>query len=746
MPILYADVIVDISSGEVDRIFQYRIPEELADIADIGMQILVPFGRGSRKIPGYIINISEQPSYDVTKIKEIDSCVKGELAIETQLIRLAAQIRRVYGATMIQALKTVLPVKRQIKTMTEQTYVLDMEVAKVQSLLADYQKDQRLRARVRLLTYLLEHGSIDRKTLVKELRISASTVDSLLKLGVLRVKSADVYRVPIRQVMQVKTPVSLNSQQQAAADAILEHLSGIHLLHGITGSGKTEVYMELIDHVVLMGRQVIFLIPEIALSYQTVSRLYARFGSRVSIMNSRLSEGERYDQFLRAKRGDIDIIVGPRSALFMPFERLGLIIIDEEHDGAYKSELTPKYHARDVAIWRGSMAQAGLVLGSATPSLESYSRALSGQYTLHQLTGRARQGSRLPDINVVDMRQEFKMSNKKIFSHLLQEKILERLRRHEQVILFLNRRGFAGFVSCRSCGHVFKCRHCDISMTIHRDGRLKCHYCGYEELMPKQCPACGSPYVAAFGTGTQKVESMVADQFPGARILRLDRDSTAKKDSLETILQSFRDHEADILVGTQMIVKGHDFPGVTLVGILAADLSMFSNDYMASERTFQLLTQAAGRAGRDELAGEVVIQTYNPEHYSIECAKQQDYQRFYQQEMQYRRLLHYPPVMHMMVVLVQAREEEAAWHCMERLKAVMQTGVQEKSITGAVFIGPANAGISRGKDQYRKILHIKHKKYQELIQLRLLAEEVICSQKIFKNTTVLFDVNPMNIY
>ena len=473
--------------------------------------------------------------------------------------------------------------------------------------------------------------------------------------------------------------------------------------------------MELIQKVIEDGKQVIVLIPEIALTYQTVLRFYARFGNRVSMINSRLSAGERYDQFERARNGDIDIIIGPRSALFTPFSHLGLILIDEEHEGAYKSEVSPRYHAREVAVKRASLQGASLVLGSATPSLEAYTKALQGEYKLFRLTERAKKNSRLATVSVVDLRQELKEGNKSIFSRSLKALIQDRLERREQVMLFINRRGYANFVSCRSCGEAIRCPHCDVTLTLHNNSRLVCHYCGYSIPMPERCPSCGSPYIANFGVGTQKIEQMTKKMFPAARILRMDLDTTSKKGGHEEILTAFSEGDADILIGTQMIVKGHDFPNVTLVGVMAADLSLNTPDYRSSERTFQLLTQAAGRAGRDFRNGDVIIQTYCPDHYSIVAAANQDYEAFYHQEMAYRRLMKYPPASGLLTVQFSSRQE----NCLSEASAAAAgfiAPIAERE--GVQVIGPVEASVYKINDIYRKILYLKQENYDILIKIR----------------------------
>lgn len=741
---VYIDVIVDISVNSLDRIFQYRVPEELLDAVTVGCQVNVPFGSGNRRRQAYVIGVDTVLAYDASKIKDILGVTKAPAATG-QLIALADWMHERYGCTMAQALKTVLPVKKSVKEVKRTAYFLaDREGA--QQLLEKSRKSRREKARVRLLEAMLKEGCMSKETVTGVLQISASTMKSILQTGVIREETSQVYRNPVRQRLDGCQEVCLNDEQMNAVASIWqnaaicrEHWSreqGMHLLYGITGSGKTEVYMALMEKVLNEGRQIIVLIPEISLTLQTVSRFYARFGSQIAVMNSRLSAGERYDQYMRAKRGEASIMIGPRSALFTPFDKLGLIIIDEEHESAYQSEIVPRYQAAEVAARRAEMSGALVVLGSATPSVAVYQKAREGMIGLHSLTQRARTGSRLPDVKVVDLREEFRMKNRGILSQSLHEAMDACLKRGDQMMLFLNRRGYAGFVSCRSCGYVVKCRHCDVSMTVHHHTLLKCHYCGSEQPMPRVCPSCGSPYIAGFGVGTQKVEEFVQKEFPEARILRMDRDTTSGKDDMGRILQTFSEGGADILIGTQMIVKGHDFANVTLVGILAADLSLFAGDYQSSERTFQLLTQAAGRAGRGDRPGEVIIQTYQPEHYCIQTAAAQDYDSFYSQEIRFRQMLHYPPERQMMVMLAEGEHDQQTGQAVQKLREI----AGEADFEAVEFIGPSRAGIAKAKDLYRYTMYMKHQDIKELMRLRDFLEGYLKWSQQFSNIYFTFDI------
>lgn len=747
---MYADIIVDITHEKLDKIFQYRIPKEMEGRLQTGMEVLIPFGRANRETKGYVIGFSEKCNYDPEKIKEIIQIIQNHIAIEAKLVALAAWMKEHYGGTMIQALKTVLPIKQQEKQKEQRSIRLLLDRREAKERLSYFlSKNQTARARV--VAALLDRPILPYEYVTRQLKVTAAVLRAMEEQRILQIEAEVVYRNPVTAKRTKQQSFCYTEAQQAAIHTFCEEYRrgkrGTYLVYGVTGSGKTEVYMEMIEHVIAEGKQAIVLIPEIALTYQTVMRFYQRFGDRVSIINSRLSKGERYDQMIRAKRGEINVMIGPRSALFTPFERLGLIIIDEEHEGMYKSEQTPRYHARETAIARAAMEGASVVLGSATPSMEAFYKAVTGEFRLLRLPERAKQRA-MAHVTVADMRKELEKGNRSIFSDALRSLMEDRLKKKEQIMLFLNRRGYAGFISCRSCGHVVKCPHCDVSLSSHRNGKLVCHYCGYEQPMVTSCPECGSSHVGGFRAGTQQIEELLLREFPQAKVLRMDMDTTKQKDGHEKILAAFSSGEADILVGTQMIVKGHDFGNVTLVGVLAADLSLYADDYRAGERTFQLLTQAAGRAGRGEKAGEVVIQTYSPEHYSIVAAAKQDYEQFFQEEMTYRALMGYPPASQLMAVLVSCKEEELLETACHYLKAYAETCCKkcERAGTSVQLIGPASPYVGKVRDTYRRVIYLKSEQEAVLVFLKDQLEQYIEINSGFQNLWIQFDLNPMSVF
>ena len=742
---MYANIIVDITHEKLDKHFQYKVPEKMLGILQIGMLVTAPFGRGNRMIQGYVVEMSEQAEFAIERIKSLGAIVQEHIPAEANLIALAGWIRKNYGGTMIQSLKTVLPVKEKIKNKEKKMLRLLLLADEAYDLLDTYQR-KKYTAKARLLEALINEQELSYEVVTKKLNVSATVIKSFELEGILTIETEQIYRNPlsIEQTMTQGRGHTLSGEQQYAVDKVLDDRKkgcfATYLLHGITGSGKTEVYIELISNIIEEGKQAIVLIPEIALTYQTVMRFYSRFGDKISIINSRLSKGEKFDQFERAKNGQISVMIGPRSALFTPFANLGIIIIDEEHESSYKSESIPRYHAREVAIQRANTAEASVVLGSATPSIEAYYRALDKKYTLLELKQRAKE-SQLPQVYTIDLREELRAGNRSIISERLHHLIQDRLQKKQQIILFLNRRGYAGFISCRACGYVKKCPHCDVSLTIHNNGKLSCHYCGHEEDNLHTCPECESNFIGGFKAGTQQIEEVVTLTYPNARVVRMDMDTTKTKTGHEDILSAFANKEADILIGTQMIVKGHDFPDVTLVGILAADLSLNVGNYHAAERTFQLLTQAAGRAGRGTQAGEVVIQTYNPEHYSIKTAKEQDYQNFYKEEIVYRKLMGYPPVSNLLAIYIAGRNEEQLDFASIYLKKYIEHICKKEEVK---VIGPANAPISKINDIYRKIIYIKQPDYELLTWIKDKTEQYIEMNSGYNQIQVQFDFNPMN--
>lgn len=737
---LYADVIVDISHEKLDRSFQYLVPREMEDEIRVGMVAAIPFGNGNKERKGYVTGLSGEPKYDPAKIKSLLRLCSGEETTESRLVSLAAWMKERYGSTMAQALKTVLPVREKIRHKEKRLLYLRVSREQAEQEASRMEKS-RCRARARVLRALLEKEPLDCTKAAKELGMTSSVLKPLLEQELVEIRQDEVYRIPAEEVsVPVEEHSVLSDAQKEALDEILAEWENSSarpvLLHGVTGSGKTQVYMKLIEKVISSGRQVIVLIPEIALTYQTVRRFTGWFGDKVSVLNSRMSPGERYDQFRRARQGGIQIMVGPRSALFTPFSRLGLIIVDEEHEPTYKSENSPRYHAREVAVRRGEMENARVVLGSATPSLEAYTKARQGEYLLVKLTERYRDRP-LPEVSVVDLRKELKSGNRSVLSRKLQEAVQHRLERREQAMLFLNRRGYAGFVSCRSCGEVLKCPHCDVALSEHSNGKMICHYCGYERSSVKVCPVCGSPYIGGFKAGTQQIEAVLRREFPDAGILRMDYDTTRTRGSYEQILASFAAHEADILVGTQMIVKGHDFPDVTLVGVIAADLSLNEADYRCGERTFQLLTQAVGRSGRGKKTGEAVIQTYHPDHYSIQAAAHQDYERFYEEEMGYRILMDYPPAAHMLTVLASGEDAALLGKGMEFIRKFAERICPDK---GLHIIGPADAAVGKVNDIYRKVFRLKHEDGKLLLDMKDKIEKYIEINSGFRKLYIQYDM------
>lgn len=760
MTYCYAQIIIDISHGRLDRPFTYRIPEALQNNLCLGSLVVVPFGKGDTKRKGYVIGFSNSCEYPDGRLKEIEAIASGGTDVTgDNAVRLALWMKQRYGSTMAVALRTVLTSRKQAKPCEHRSIHLLLSKDDAEKKRHEFAMKHQV-ARERLLRELMEAPDQPYSLIIQKLHVTAPVIAALKKQGILEVRTETFLRNPVSIEKREEAGILLSPEQKAISEGVLrdfealqegKNIPRVSLIHGITGSGKTEVYIAVIEEIVKRGRQAIMLIPEISLTYQTLMRFYRHFGDRVSVMNSTLSESEKSDQFERARRGEIDVIIGPRSALFTPFPRIGAIIMDEEHESSYKNESMPKYHTREVAEKIASMQNGVVVLGSATPSLESYYQAKEGKYRLYELSRRLTGGT-LPSVEITDLREELRAGNHSILSRRLSELVSDRLAKGQQTMLFLNRRGFSGFVSCRSCGFVPKCPHCSVSLSLHRGGRLLCHYCGYEEPMPDKCPECGSPYISGFHAGTEQAESFLSGQFPKARILRMDADTTRTKGSYEKILSSFANEEADILIGTQMIVKGHDFPNVTLVGILLADQSLNASDYRSAERTFQLLTQAAGRAGRGKYPGDVVIQTYEPEHYSIVHAAHQNYEEFYREEMVYRKLLRYPPAEHLLAIQIISRSEEHASLFAHKTRALLEqltAAAREKNPDRLLFIGPAPAVLEKLRDEYRYVIYVKSPDYDTLIVCKdgvEAAAERAAKASREMDTMFQFDFDPINAF
>ena len=760
MTYCYAQIIIDISHGRLDRPFTYRIPEALQNDLCLGSLVVVPFGKGDTKRKGYVIGFSNSCEYPDGRLKEIESIASGGTDVTgDNAVRLALWMKQRYGSTMAVALRTVLTSRKQAKPCEHRSIHLLLSKDDAEKKRHEFAMKHQV-ARERLLRELMEAPDQPYGLIIQKLHVTAPVIAALKKQGILEVRTETFLRNPVSIEKREEAGIRLSPEQKAISEGVLQdfealqegkNIPRVSLIHGITGSGKTEVYIAVIEEIVKRGRQAIMLIPEISLTYQTLMRFYRHFGDRVSVMNSTLSESEKSDQFERARRGEIDVIIGPRSALFTPFPRIGAIIMDEEHESSYKNESMPKYHTREVAEKIASMQNGVVVLGSATPSLESYYQAKEGKYRLYELSRRLTGGT-LPSVEITDLREELRAGNHSILSRRLSELVSDRLAKGQQTMLFLNRRGFSGFVSCRSCGFVPKCPHCSVSLSLHRGGRLLCHYCGYEEPMPDKCPECGSPYISGFHAGTEQAENFLSRQFPKARILRMDADTTRTKGSYEKILSSFANEEADILIGTQMIVKGHDFPNVTLVGILLADQSLNASDYRSAERTFQLLTQAAGRAGRGKYPGDVVIQTYEPEHYSIVHAAHQNYEEFYREEMVYRKLLRYPPAEHLLAIQIISRSEEHASLFAHKTRALLEqltATVRENNPDRLLFIGPAPAVLEKLRDEYRYVIYVKSPDYDTLIVCKdgvEAAAERAAKASREMDTMFQFDFDPINAF
>ena len=797
----YAQVIVDVPTMQTDQPYTYLVPDEWQAVIECGMRVEVPFGEGNRHIQGFVTALPTELEESKLSLKSLIRVIDLAPVVNQELLQLADYMKDVTFSFKINCLQTMLPAAMKAayqkkfvlldedhpvkETYFSQSNEIDWDVIEAAGALTIFKRlrEQSIvelrylvkeKVNKKMIRYVKSLVTTDNYFVFKEqLRPNALRQHQLLeqlkttpretvtfyrekellsthlktaeKNGWLSFEEVESYRDPFENHDFPKTlPWQLNTEQQQAVSRILaaeaQGEATTFLLEGITGSGKTEVYLQSIAEILNKGKTAMMLVPEIALTPQMVQRFKSRFGKAVAVLHSGLSQGEKYDEWRKIERGEAQVVVGARSAVFAPLQKIGLIIIDEEHEATYKQEDTPRYHARDLAIWRSQYHHCPVILGSATPSLESRARAQKKRYELLYLTQRAHENAQLPSVTIVDLKEEYAQKNTSTFSRLLQEKISNRLQQKEQIVLLLNRRGYSSFMMCRDCGYVLPCPNCDISLTLHMDvKKMRCHYCGHQENIPKKCPDCQGEKIRYYGTGTQKVEEELQERFPSARILRMDVDTTRKKGAHEKILKAFEEQEADILLGTQMIAKGLDYPNITLVGVLNADTALNLPDFRSSERTFQLLTQVSGRAGRGAKPGEVIVQTFNPEHHSIVLAQAQDYEAFYQQEMILRHQSGYPPFYFTVKITISHPAEQVVAKKSYQIAEQLKNGLSPESR----ILGPTPSGIARIKNRYYYQIILKYK--QEVHLHRMLREILETSQsEQRKNLYVSIDYEPLN--
>lgn len=728
----FAQVIINSDAMQVDKPFTYKIKPEMKELIRVGHRVLVSFGMGHKKVEGFVVELLEDIVTDSNiRYKYIAEICDSKPLLTKDDFEIVDFLRKKYICKYIDAIRILVPY-RIMGGNTKKTKAVVVFNKEIDNITPQQKKSLQI-----IKKY---SGNFNKIELATKTNTSIYMINKLLGLGALRIEEVDISRI-VNKEFSIYPPKKLNEEQINAYDKILDSEKAVSLLKGVTGSGKTEVYMNLISYMLLLDKTCLILVPEISLTPQMIERFKGRFGSDVAVFHSRLSMGERYDQWYRVKNGEVSLVVGTRSALFLPFKDLGLIIVDEEHDGSYKSDMNPKYNTIEVCEFFAKLKECKVVLGSATPSIESFYKALKGEYELVEINNRVNNKS-LPKVELVDMREELKSNNKSMFSRKLFNKINDRLEKKEQVILFLNRRGFSTFVSCRSCGYVFKCENCDISMTYHNNGYLVCHYCGKREKVKTTCPKCGSTYVKYFGTGTEKVEEAIKKYFPKARVLRMDVDTTRRKSSYEEIYNSFKNKEADILIGTQMVTKGFDFEGVTLVGVIAADITLNLPDYRSSEKTFQILTQVSGRAGRGEKSGEVIIQTYSPQNYAIYLAKDNNYNQFFKREIGIRKTLDYPPFSKILLINITGENEAKIRMFSNKLKKCLQIGLSGHNEVNIYNPGPCP--ISKINNVYRWQMMIKGN-FSDIITDKIKKNVYENTKYIYNEIRVSLDINPNSL-
>lgn len=739
----YAKILVDIPVEELDQSFDYRVPEKYRDIISIGQAVMVPFG--PRKVTGFVIGLTDESEVEESKIREISRIIFTDTFFDEELLELFQWMSVYYKAKLINIIKTAVPagvISGQLKKKTLRIVKLNTAKYKIEEYINN--EGKKAYKQVEVLEILLNS---DRDYTATELArlagTSTSTITRLVEKGLLKYEEIVQERRPyLGENIKRERPHEANPWQREVITRIKEQLDkatyGAFLLHGVTGSGKTEVYLQVIDYALQKSLGAIVLVPEISLTPLMVRRFYSRFGDQIAILHSNLSAGERYDEWRRLKRGEARIAIGARSAVFAPVKNLGLIIIDEEHENTYKQGEYPYYHSREVALKRSKITGSTVILGSATPSLESYYLMRKGVFRLLELPERIKQKS-LPPVELIDMREELRKGNTGIFSYQLQEAIRDALGRKEQALVFLNRRGYASFLFCRECGQAIKCKNCDITLTYHASiDKLRCHYCDFLMSRPASCPHCGGNYLREYGHGTERIEEELKELFPGAVIARMDLDTTGRKGAHQEILEKMERGEIDILVGTQMIAKGHDYPNIGVVGVISADTMLNIPDFRAAERTFQLLTQVAGRTGRGDKKGLVFIQTFNPEHYSIQAARNHDYLQFYQQEIENRKLFGYPPYTLLTNIIVRGEVEQQVIEAAMALDAFLQK--YGKLILEV--LGPGEAPIGKLRNNYRWQIILKFRTYKERnFVLTRLREFLV--EKGRKEVVYNIDVDPL---
>lgn len=727
---MYADVLVQYGVKSLDHTFTYHIPQELVGDLTVGMKVVVPFGK--KEINGFIVNIcNSKPEIEV---KDIKSIITKELKLNEELMELGKYLSSKTLCTLIASYQTMLPTSLKINN-SKETYELKRKIIYINRDLVEIEhyieNNKRARAQIETLEYLIENGD----TLKSEL--NASAVKRLLELNLVSEKTESIYRIDPGIAYEEEN--ELNDEQNRCFEEVRNSFNqeSVFLLHGVTGSGKTEVYMHLVSEVIKSGKCAIVLVPEISLTTQIVKRFYCRFGNDVAIFHSNLSDGEKFDEYKKIENGDVHIVVGTRSAIFTPIKNIGLIIIDEEHSSNYKQDNNPRYHAIDIAKWRSHYHKCPLILGSATPSLETMARAEKGVYKYLSLSKRIG-NSKLPEIKIIDMQPEFRKKNM-ILSEELQLDIMKTLEKKEMVMILLNRRGYSTIITCASCGFTYKCPHCDITLTYHKtSNHLRCHYCGYTVINSKTCPNCHEDAIRDYGLGTEKLESYIRELYPSYRIVRMDADTTTKKGSHERIINDIENGEYDIIIGTQMISKGFDFKRVTLVGIINADESLNIPDFRSGENTFSLLSQVSGRAGRSDLPGSVVIQTFNPDNKTLGFVSSHDYMGNYKYEMEIRKKLKYPPYYYLVSLKVISKDYQAASKESTKVAEYMRKNLSKTSI----ILGPSTANVFKINNYYRFQIVIKYRFDDKLMDvLKFIDNQYILN----KTTNIEIDIDPIRI-